>query len=72
METIMSENEKAPRGAAKAGAIIAVIMVVVAVAMFLGMTMDGAKSLREDQAGKPDPRSIPQSENDLGRAPPRN
>lgn len=59
-----------PRNARKAlvlaGAMIAVLIVVI----FIGMNAQHAKDMQDKQAGQIKPQDLPLTEKDLGRAPP--
>ena len=58
-----------PRGAGKAAAIMAAILAVMMVAVFVGLNLQHAGALRDQQNGQVKPQDAPKTEKDLGVSP---
>lgn len=64
------QSNPPPKGAARFAAIAAVIVAFMIVAIFVGMNVQHAKTLREEQAGQIKPQDKPMHEKDLSKSPP--
>lgn len=64
-------DERPPRGAGKAALFIVGVVVAMILAIFVGFNLNHADTLKDEQAGQPDPRDAPLTPTDLQRTPQR-
>lgn len=60
-----------PRGAGRFAAIAAIVVALAIIATFVGMNMQHAKDMRDEQSGIVKPSAVPMTEKDLGKTPVR-
>jgi hypothetical protein len=64
-----TEEVPSPRKAGKAAIVVVSAIVFIVVAIFVGLNLQHAKTLREEQAGHVEPKHAPKTEKDLGSSP---
>ncbi len=64
-----TEKPPSPKRAGKAAIVIVSAVLLIVVAIFIGLNLQHAKTLREEQAGQVVPANSPKTEKDLGSSP---